>query len=56
MKVLTEGQTVSKSSERAMLYSPIEGNAKKVAEGSDTSRKYVARVGLKLEVALAIGV
>jgi len=30
-----------------------EGSAKKVAEGSDASRKYVARVGLKLEVALA---
>jgi len=33
-----------------------EGSAKKVAEGSDASRKYVARVGLKLEVALAVGV
>ena len=30
--------------------------AKKVAEGSDASRKYVVRVGLKLEVALAVGV
>jgi len=27
-----------------------------VAEGSDASRKYVARVGLKLEVAFAVGV
>ena len=25
-------------------------------EGSDVSRKYVSRVGLKLEVALAVGV
>jgi len=33
-----------------------EGCAKKVAEGSDASRKYVARVGLKFEVALAVGV
>jgi len=33
-----------------------EGSAKKVAEGSDASRRYVARVGLKLEVALAVGV
>ena len=33
-----------------------KGSAKKVAEGSDASRKYVARVGLKLEVALAVGV
>jgi len=33
-----------------------EGSAKKVAEGSDASRKYVARVGLKLEVALVVGV
>ena len=33
-----------------------EGCAKKVAEGSDASRKYVARVGLKLDVALALGV
>jgi len=33
-----------------------EGSAKKVAEGSDASRKCVARVWLKLEVALAVGV
>jgi hypothetical protein len=33
-----------------------EGSAEKVAEGSDASRKYVARVRLKLEVALAVGV
>jgi len=33
-----------------------EGSAKKIAEGADVSRKYVARVGLKLEVALAVGV
>jgi len=33
-----------------------EGSAKKVAEGADASRKYVARVGLKLDVALAVGV
>ena len=33
-----------------------EGSAKKVAEGSDASRKYVAPVGLKLDVALAVGV
>jgi len=31
-----------------------EGSAKKVAEGSDASRKYVAHVGLKLDVALAV--
>jgi len=33
-----------------------EESAKKVAAGSDASRKYMARVGLKLEVALAVGV
>jgi len=33
-----------------------EGSAQKVAEGSDASRKYVAHVGLKLEVELAVGV
>jgi len=33
-----------------------EGSAKKVAEGSDASRKYAARVGLKLDVALVVGV
>ena len=31
-----------------------EGSAKKVAEGSDASRKYVARVGLKLEAGLRL--
>ena len=30
-----------------------EGSAKKVAEGEEASRKYMARVGLKLEVARA---
>jgi hypothetical protein len=30
-----------------------EGSAKKVAEGAEASRKYMARVGLKLEVARA---
>jgi len=33
-----------------------EGSAKKVAEGLDASRQYVARVGLKLQIALAVGV
>ena len=34
----------------------LEESVKKVAEGSDASRKYVGRVGLKLEVVLAVGV
>jgi len=33
-----------------------EESAKKVAEGSNASRKYMARVGLKFEVALAVGI
>ena len=33
-----------------------EGSSKKVTKGSDASRKYVARVGFKLEVALSVGV
>ena len=33
-----------------------EGSAKKVAEGAEASRKYMARVGLKLEVARVVRV
>jgi len=33
-----------------------EGSAEKVAEGSDASRQHVARVGLKLQIVLAVGV